>query len=39
MNDKETFFTSGAEANTEYLECEKNWVYDMLIVAAGWFGA
>ena len=23
----------------EYLECEKNWVYDLLIAAAGWFGA
>lgn len=24
---------------TEYLECEKDWVYDLLIFAAGWFGA
>ena len=23
----------------EYLECEKNWVYNLLTAAAGWFGA
>ncbi|SFQ45298.1 Uncharacterized membrane protein YoaK, UPF0700 family [Lachnospiraceae bacterium XBB1006] len=23
----------------EYLECEKTWVYDLLTIAAGWFGA
>ena len=25
--------------DNEYLECEKNWVYDFLIATAGWFGA
>ena len=29
----------GLDGDKEYLECEKNWVYDLLIAAAGWFGA
>ena len=29
----------GVDEDQEYLECEKNWVYDLLIAAAGWFGA
>ncbi|MBQ9643729.1 MAG: DUF1275 domain-containing protein [Lachnospiraceae bacterium] len=27
------------EKNEEFLECEKVWVYHLLIMAAGWFGA
>lgn len=27
------------EGEKEYLECEKTWVYDLLIATAGWFGA
>ena len=27
------------EKEVTYLECEKLWVYEMLILAAGWFGA
>ena len=29
----------GLDGDKEYLECEKNWVYDLLIATAGWFGA
>ena len=28
----------GSERNEELLECEKTWVYLLLILAAGWFG-
>ena len=28
-----------ASEETAYLECEKPWVYWLLIIAAGWFGA
>ena len=35
----ETKLTPPVEEGCEYLECEKTWVYDLLIAAAGWFGA
>ena len=39
MKNSNTISVPGVDKDEEYLECEKTWVYDLLIAVAGWFGA
>ena len=39
MKEEKILTSETVEEENEYLECEEPWVYGLLIMAAGWFGA